>query len=469
MRKLILLLTCAAGLHAQAQIQLQNGNFESWYTANNTTSLIPAKWNNRGIDNNTASFYSVFPYQKRSGMDGGSSLRLTNYVIATIPDSIWGGMAVSWVIYPPIMKLPALLKGHVKYHQEAGQRASISVGYYWTSNDTTFYRAIGRKTFTGTDSSSFKPFSINIDNSFYKKRESETLAVWIDNSSIFKPNNQLDLTSFIEVDNFSFEGTQPDPVVHASASVADFDTAKWYTINDGNATLPANWYIDGMYENASNVYQSNDAHTGTKALGLTIDPTSLPVLLYTLFKPSAGQSFLHFHSKANLNPSDTIVILIGKYTDKDGLADEPIDSMIFTSANATGSYTAYSLSWLGKASPSDTLALFIFAYNPIQFDNFRLAAAGQFLIDDITLGAQPLAAEDGLIAHEKVSIHPNPSATGIFFLDEKTLVARVLNSTGLTVEGVVSAGKIDLSAQPKGIYFAQITTSQGLKTVRLVY
>lgn len=161
-----------------------------------------------------------------------------------------------------------------------------------------------------------------------------------------------------------------------------------------------------------------------------------------------------------------------KYTKQVGLDGDNIDRIIFTGTQ--DQYKAFTLKFNGKVKAGDTLALQFAAYNPIQFNNFRLEAIPKFLVDDISVSAFPLAISEESIENQILTVSPNPSANGIFNINLANESAlKVYDVLGNLVEAKLSKShegiSVDISKHPKGVYFINLEKNNTKSVLRIAY
>jgi hypothetical protein len=458
MNKLFTALFALSTTVSMSQVIIPNGDFENW-----TDSTKPVSWDTR---NGLSVAFNVpyFATKSSDSFHGSAALKVRNVKLrnysspTTFVDSIYGG----WAKIDLGMQnkaLPAYLKGQIKLNLAPNEKAVIDFGYKvnGTGNNST---------------NGYQSFRINTSNFFYPAKKSDTLQVFISTYNIYSKNAVAvsDLSSVL-VDSLAFVGSLPSPTINLSTSLENPDFNIWD--NNSGFKSPRSWFFTSTVidESSSQVNQSTDSKSGKYALELQIVPQGNPTAAYTLFKAGDQNKFLNGFSKFNLAKDDSVGVFLVKYTSKNGLGDDLLDSIYFTGSQNT--YNSFSLQFGNKVNPSDTLAFMIFAYNPIQFENFRLESVGSFLIDNLSLSTIPLAIENEGTNKEALFASPNPSSSGVFNIQSYQNLdnLKLYNSTGLEMKVQVNyaekSASIDLSSNARGIYYL-VQEGQN-KRIKLIY
>lgn len=446
---------------------IPNGDFENWQS----TPEAPTGWE---TTNSLATFLQgVPPVTKLTDKFSGTyAANLRNFAgKVNGKDTLFGGYMHTEVDITN-QPLPAYLKGHIKYSLAAGDKAVVMFGYKVIEDGRETQYILGMKTFEGTNAN-YIPFTVPTLGNYYPDKKSNTLTIGISSYNFWNSSVAVSASSNVTIDSLAFGGSITPPVIVAGNSVANGDFSIWN--NGEEIKTPQNWFLASPLQEASSnqISQSTDAHTGPYALQLGIDPSLFPTFLYTFIKPSAGSKFVIGYSKFDLGPKDTVIAAISKYTKNSGLEGELLDSIVFTGSQS--SYKAFSLSFDGKISAGDTLALQFFAFNGDFFDNFRLAADPTFLLDDLTLSTVPLALSEEQLAASSWTVSPNPSANGVFTLRSTQPLdqLQVFDILGNKVDANVLVGQgittLDISQQARGIYYVTQQKENSKYTSRIVY
>jgi len=470
MNKLFTTLFALSSTISIAQISIPNNSFEDWdVSIYQDTNCVGWKSPGSTVMKVLGENSSVKPVY--GGYSSNSALLIRN-VYSSSFDTLFGGLVFADISIKGKL-LPTYLKGHIKHNLVSGEKAIISYGYKTTDLEgyVTIY-ALGFKTFTGTNST-YIPFKINTNSDFYPKRLSDTLQILVSSYNYFSKNAvAVSESSNLTIDSLGFFGQVQNPVISAGNTIANGDFSSWYDLE--NIKAPSNWYVTGLMQDITpgQVSQSNDAQSGATALQLGVDPTGTPVGVYTYFKPTSGTKFVNGYTKFDLGVGDTVLAYISKYSKTEGLDGPILDSMIFTGGQV--SYKSFSLKFDGKIQAGDTLALQFFAYNSSQFENLRIEANSKILIDNVTLGATPLAIENEDVLNITLAVSPNPSSSGLFNIhsNQKMENLKVYNSTGIEmkIETIYSekSALINLSQNQHGIYYL-VQEGKNNKRVKLVY
>jgi hypothetical protein len=471
MNKLFTAIIALSTSFSMAQVTIPNNDFENW-----TDSTKPVSWETQ---NGLSDAFKIpyFTTKSSDAFHGNSAVKIKNVKSrkynspTTFVDTIYGGWIKSDVSIQN-KAVPAYMKGKIKLNLTPNEKAVIDFGYKvkGTGNNSTIY-LLGKKVFTGV-SNGYESFQINTNNFFYPAKKSDTLQIFISTYNIYSKNAvAVSDQSSILVDSVAFVGSLPSPTLNLSTFLENPDFNIW----DDNSGFksPRSWFLTSTVidESSSQVNQSIDSKSGSYALEFQIVPEGNPTVGYTLFKAGDQNKFLNGFSKFNLGEKDSVKVFLSKYTSKDGLGDDFIDSIYFTGSQNT--YKSFSLQFGNKVSPTDTLALVIFAFNPIQFENFRLENVSSFLIDDLSLSTIPLAIDDKDASKETLFVSPNPSNSGVFNIQsfQKLDNLKLYNSTGLEIKIQANYAEksdtIDLSTNARGIYYL-VQEGQNKRT-KLIY
>ncbi len=472
MKKIFTLLFACSIATTFAQT-IPSNDFETWQPASIGPYEEPSGWNTL----NPAMFaLGGIPSVTKvtSKFSGTYAANLRNVAINQGGlDTIIGGL-----LYTDIditgKPLPGYLKGHIKYSLQPGDVGIISYGYKTkdlNGNITNFI--VGIKKFEGS-SSSFIPFTIKTNAQYYPFRKSELLTLNITSYNYWSQNPvAFSSQSNLTIDSLGFGGQSNPPTIVTGPTVSNGSFDNWYNIE--GAKTPDSWFQGSALQFADTlaITQSKDAHSGNYALQLGIDPASSPAFIYTFIKPTTDQKFINGFSKFSLGKGDTVMAYLTKYTEQAGLDGDLIDSIIFTGNQ--DQYKAFALKINGKVKAGDTLALQFAAFNPNQFNNFRLEANPAFLVDDISIGAFPLAIPEEMSENTKLTVSPNPSANGIFNVrnlnnPESVKVYDVLgNSVEATISGSPEGTMIDISRNPRNVYFINAEKNNTRSVFRIAY
>ncbi|MBC7388438.1 MAG: hypothetical protein H7329_04445, partial [Opitutaceae bacterium] len=453
MKKLFTALLSISALASIGQT-IPNNDFENWQPADYGNFEEPTGWK---TINSTASLLggAASVTKTTSKFSGAYAANLGNVAVNYQGiDTIFGG-----ILYTDVdiqgKPLPAYLKGNIKYSLAPGEKAIISFGYKTVDIDGNVTESIiGIKSFTGT-SATYVPFTIKTNAQYYPFRKSDVLTLTI-SSYDFWSNNASPKSAYsnLTIDSLGFGGVSPSPVINAEPLVSNGGFDKWYNV-EGTKT-PDNWFQANLlqFSDTNAVTQSSDSRNGAYALKLGINPAGSPAFVYTFIKPGVNDKNVIGYAKYLLGPGDTAVAYLSKYSKQAGFEDNPIDSVIFTGNQ--DQYKGFSLKFNGKVKLGDTLGLQFAAYNPVQFNNFRLEANSFFLVDDITLSAFPLAIDNELDQTIKLSVSPNPSANGVFNINSDNVSGlKVYDVFGNQVEANLNQTSdgtiVDISSKPKGV------------------
>ena len=471
MNKLFTALFALSTTVSMAQVTIPNSDFENW-----TDSTKPVSWETQ---NGLSDAFRIpyFATKTSDAFHGNTAVKIKNvksrnYTSPSIfTDTIYGGWIKSDVSIQN-KAVPAYLKGKIKLNLAPGEKAAIDFGYKvkGTGNNYTIY-LLGRKVFTGV-SNGYESFQVNTNNFFYPVRKSDTLQIFISTYNVYSKNRVAvsDLSSIL-VDSVAFVGSVPSPILNLSTSLENPDFNIW----DDNSGLktPRSWFLNTtiLDQTSSPINQSNDSNSGAYALELRILPEGTPTAAYTLFQAGSQNKFLNAFCKFNLAEDDSVGVFLVKYTSKNGLGDDLIDSLFLTGSQ--NEYKPISLQFGNKVNPSDTLAFLILAFNPAQYDNFRLEDVSSFLIDNLSLSTIPLAIENEETNKEVLFVSPNPSNSGVFNIQsfQKLDNLKLYNSTGLEMKVEANyaekSATIDLSTNARGIYYL-VQEGQNKRT-KLIY
>lgn len=483
------LVASLVGHMATAQVSIPNNDLENWETPPfPMTFEQPVGWyTSNGLVSLQSSSSKVPVTKSGDKFSGSFAMQVKNVKIENIngtgKDSTIKGYA-SLEVDVTNKELPAFLIGKVKYTTKPYERVMIGFGYKEKFAEgegpegiISRTRFLGYSLFEGT-SNGFIHFSIptTLYSFFSDVQKTNTLEVVV--NSCYTYGNEFAPVSedtYLIVDSLDFKGIAKDPFVELGPTIINGNFNEWVEGNNGS-TLPKGWYSILPLEiyGASGAIKSTDAISSPYALGLENDSVSRPTGLFTLFKPTRAQKFVNFSSKYRLDKQDTVVVALFK-VNGGNLSGELLDSMIIKGTQNT--YKPFTLSFNGKVSGNDTLAFLIMRLNkkPQSYYGDEPDGRSPFLIDDVSVSSIATDLDKDNLSSSSLHAYPNPSANGLFTLysaaDSKVL--RVSDALGNVVASSqrLEGGQnvVDLSQQPKGIYFVTLSTKSGEQVLKLMY
>ncbi len=432
-------------IHAQ---QIPNSNFENWGQGI-FGELEPTGW----ITNNVNSIVyndSLNVIKSSKSYSGNFSMRVRN---VKRKDSIIGGVAF---VYFPITKHLSHLTGKIKKSFKPGEVGGVYFGYLKNNKFIT----CGYSYFTGSDTS-YKSFSVS--RTSLKVDRTDSAFVYVHSYANFKPV----FGSYIEVDslNMVFSDTAVTEKITTNINNSSFH----YWDDQGMLT---GWSILGATQSLGNTQgfeKSTDAFDAPFALKIIPGNISESKAISTVFKKADNSKYLNGYTKFDIGANDTVHLYIINKTQKNKL-------LSFKSfAGLQSSYQLFSLS-LQEANTGDTLNL-IMLYQSKVTTNKRLSLENYFLIDALTLTSSPimpLANELMEIEQIRISLSPNPSADGLFYIKNISPGSNISVADGRGLEVLLKKNSneiemLDLSLFGKGTYIVKIITEDKILVDKIIY
>jgi len=460
MKKTVLLAILAlAGWSINAQISVPNGDFETW------SSLSYEEPQNYRTSNNKAFLYYKTPancLKVTDAYQGLSALKLitngsdTNinvaYAVNGNPDNdpqSWHG-GIKWTPSEKPTGFQGYYKSDIKTLDTAYILASFSKGGI---NIGTYYLALyGAHT-------SYIPFSLTFDPPLTEMPDSAIFGAT--SSNVF--GNLKIPGSMLQIDNVSYTGVTSQP------ALLNGDFELWVSQTLYRAS---EWYINNGEK--SGVDMTTDMHSGNYAIKLTTttgDENGIPVAR------NATISTGYYVCPNNTNcyqkggfPYDKQIDALGFWYKYAPVADDKAQFNITFKNNgnfingsnipllASAEYKYMEIPINLGQMPDSVIVEFqssIWEHRTVNY------AGSVLIIDDVIFKSQrPTVGLSNQRPDEKISVFPNPG-NGIFYIksDLKNAKVEVINLFGEKVNTSAintDNADIDISDQPKGIYFYQI-------------
>lgn len=469
MKKILLLAILAAmGWSIKAQNAIPNGNFETWTTSsyddlqNYQTSNVEAFFNCNASANcvKTAQSYQGSWAVQITTVGTGNNACFGYFIIGkpeNDPSTWHGGI--------PYNQKPTGLQGYYKSDIPTGDSAIVLANFSLAGHSIGLYafKLYGQH-------SSYTPFSFSFNPPLPYTPDSVMFGAT--SSDVLSQNITAINGSMIQIDHVSFTGVASQP------AMLNGDFELWTPII---LYKPAQWYMNNG-GGSSSVTQTTDKHSGNDAVEMKTtvgNDKSGPVA-------SAGSiSTGYYERNCNNNcsplggfPLANQIDTLGfwyKYAPMGG--DTAVVSLNFKKNGVAMYYTEKKLnsaaSYQYVELPFNTWQVpdtVIVQFQSSLWQHTSLGYVGSVLkVDEAGFKSQKVTT--GILNHrmdEKITIFPNPG-NGIFSIqsDVKISLIEVKNMLGeniYSVQPIDNDAVIDLSNQPKGVYFYQF--KRGLEIIK---
>jgi hypothetical protein len=470
MKKILLFLTVflAFVLNASAQ-SVPNGDFETWASfpyeipQNYVQSSNPEAFYRCSAPFNCVKVADPFTgtYAVKLTTAIGNNDTCFGYVINGNPN----GNPASWHGGIPYTQTPTGITGFYKSGIPAGDSAAVIVNFSKNGSQIGQYIL----TLYGTHST-YTPFTLTFNPALSVAPDSVMFG--ITSSDVF--DGIAMSGSWVQVDNVSFTGVISQP------TLLNGDFENWTTVP---LDIPTGWYINNS--EGKGFFKSTDAYSGSYALEVQTylgDRNGTPRAQagnissgYYVCPSSPGPCYL-YGGKPFSNNIDTLSFYY-KYAPSSN--DSALVDMSFkvggntigfagTTLGAAATYQYVEIPFNLGTTP-DSVVVNILSSK--WADTSTVYVGSDLKIDQLQFKSQPLGLKT-YVDNNSTSVFPNPSS-GIVYIqsDSKVAELRIMDILGKQVYSATVNNYrtiVDLSAQPKGIYFYELKNEKKIISGKLL-
>lgn len=435
------------GLNAQAQKNLENGDFESW---GEHVTKVAADWTVSGAVSQSTDVH-----------EGSSAIRLTNKkatgergMIATGPfvGNRLGGI--------PYDEQPLSIRFRCKYDLALGDQAQVAVIFSLKGNTVAYSSTM----IEGSSKDTFGYFSVPITWSLSTNPDSVAIAL----SSLDLQTNTMNGDGYVIFDDFHFATIStrnkavPNGDFESWVEHKRPDLEHWYTSDDYLYDL------SGVELSAPLVQQTAAGRSGTKAIELVSQQVGNDIIPGMII---SGNQFNDFDKPAiavdkqwkylegyyQYQPVNGDTAMFGVIMFKNGVPFGYTEQMI-TQSTSTFTYFALKIDYAAQLTPDSAIVL-VASSNP---ENAH-AAGSKLVLDDLRFSDNNSSVFD--ITKTALNIYPNPCSDYVKLATPSGVRSAnwsIVSMTGIEVtSGTVNREtKIDVSGLSSGVYLLRLSGDQ---------